>query len=69
MSNKIESMASIANIDKDIIAKNTAPTIYGKVRISVMPEKLLFFTTEEKYISLSKMLIKKFKRSIIKREN
>jgi len=69
MSNKIESMASIANIDKEIVSHYVAPTIYGKVRISVMPEKLLFFTTEEKYIALSKVLIKKFKRSIIKREN
>lgn len=66
---KIESMKEIALGDKAIAKRFPAPSLKGKIKIKVMPERCIFYCRENQYDRLCKTLIAKFPRSTITRLN
>lgn len=63
----IKSAREQARLDRAIAELFPAPTLKGKIKISVMPEKAIFYCRQDQYNALSKKLIERYPKSTIKR--
>ena len=65
MKNGLLSAEEQAQADRDITSKFPPPSLEGKEKILVMPEKAIFYCRPDQYPRLAKKLIAKYKRSKI----